>query len=771
MEQIVNTIQARKIKIRGVVQGVGFRPFVYQLALKNHLKGHVFNTSGDVTIILEGMERDIESFIRQLKDSPPPQSRIESISVEEEPVEGLKRFEIRDSRIKQDEYQLISPDIATCNHCLSEIFNKSDRRRQYPFTNCTNCGPRFTIIESMPYDRQNTTMRSFRMCPECHREYDDPNDRRFHAQPNACPVCGPLLQLIDSSGNTVDEDPLSVSADLLKQEKILAVKGLGGFLLACDATDDAAVRRLRERKRRRFKPFAIMMASIDEIEKISYVSEQERTLLLSAQSPVVLLKRNPVSSMISSLVAPNIDSLGVMLPYTPLHHLIMRKVGRPLVMTSGNISEEPIAAHNEEALQRLSGIADYFLVHNRDICSRYDDSVTMVVNNRTQIIRRARGLAPYPIHLTFDSAMVLACGAEVKNSFCMTRGRHAFLSQHIGDLENLETLNHFEDTIKLYKRLFHIDPEIVAYDMHPDYLSTRYALDLVKETGIKGVPVQHHHAHIVSCMADNGVSAPVIGVAFDGTGFGEDGAIWGGEFLVADYSGYRRLAHLEYVPLPGGKAAIEKPYRMALSYLHKVFGDYALSMSLPFLRGIDPDEISLIRQQIERRINTPDTSSCGRLFDAVSALLGIRGEADYEGQAAVEMESIADAGVDAGYPFEIIEKNGARVVSFDNMFRSIMNDLMSKTSVSFIAGRFHATIADVILSVCRILAKETGINQVALSGGVFQNRMLLEMTIKLLEAEGMTVLTHQNVPANDGGIALGQAVIANCLILKKQDRG
>lgn len=767
----MDTILAKKINVRGIVQGVGFRPLVYQLALLNNLNGYVFNTSGDVTIVVEGMQKDINSFIMQLRESPPPQSRIESIDLEEQPVEGLPGFEIRKSRVKRDEYQLISPDIATCSLCVSEIFNPSNRRYRYPFTNCTNCGPRFTIIEDMPYDRPNTTMRNFKMCPACGKEYDDPCDRRFHAQPNACPECGPTLQLLDPSGNLIPGDPLSLSIEYLLKGKIIALKGLGGFLLACDATHDSAVRMLRERKGRKSKPFALMLSSLDEVQKYCRVSEEEKDLLLSPQSPIVLLIQSPSSPLISSLVAPNIDTLGVMLPYTPMHHLILKEMGRPLVMTSGNISEEPIIADNEEALNRLSGIADLFLVHNRDICSRYDDSVTMVVNNRPQVIRRARGLAPYPVHLVNDSAMVLACGAEEKSAFCITRGRHAFLSQHLGDLENLETLGHFEDTVDLYKRIFHIDPEIIAYDMHPDYLSTQYAMDIIGTQGLKGVPVQHHHAHIASCMADNRVSERVIGVAFDGAGYGADGAFWGGEFLLVDYSGYRRLAHFEYIPLPGGRVAIERPYRMALSYLLKSFGNETLGLDLPFFAGLDREEISLIKAQIDRGINSPLTSSCGRLFDAVSALLNIRKETDYEGQAAIEMESAAHAGIDTGYPFEILEKDGLKVISFDNMFTAIVNDIMSETPVSFIAGRFHATIADVILSICGQLARETGINKIALSGGVFQNCLLLELAVKGLEAKGMTVLMHKDVPVNDGGIALGQAVIANVIGRRAQDTG
>jgi len=758
---INKTITRAHVNVRGIVQGVGFRPYVYRLAIENKLTGWVRNTSSFVELEAEGNPDALEFFLRRLEDRTPPQAVIKSISIEYLPATGHSSFKILESKHEDGGYQLISPDIATCSACKDEIFSEGNRRQNYPFTNCTSCGPRFTIIEAMPYDRQNTTMHNFTMCPQCRKEYNDIHDRRFQAQPNACPECGPALQITDSFGNPVAGDPLSLSIDFLRKGKILAIKGLGGFLLACDATDDVSVALLRQRKRRRFKPFAAMMADIDDIKGYCHVSKPEEELLLSSQAPIVLLKRKLSSSILSPLIAPNTIYLGVMLPYTPLHHLLLRKTGRHLVMTSGNLSEEPIAADNEEALHRLSGIADYFLFHNRDICSSYDDSVTMVVGKRTQLIRRARGFAPYPIDLSYNGSMVLACGADAKNSFCMTRERHAFLSQHIGDLENLETLDHFEDTVRRYKRIFHIEPEIIAYDMHPDYLSTRYALDLIKSAGLKGRPVQHHHAHIVSCMADNGVQEPVIGVAFDGTGYGEDGAIWGGEFLLADYSGFRRLAHFEYIPLPGGKAAIERPYRMALSYLFKIFGDETFYLDLPFIRGIDWEELVIIWMQIKGRINSPYTSSCGRLFDAVSALLNIRKETDYEAQAAIELESVSDLSVDKGYPFEIIEKDGIRVVSFDSLFRTIIDDIRRGVPVAVMAGTFHVTISEVVTAVCRVLVKENNINKVALSGGVFQNRLLLELTVKRLEAEGMTVLLHHDVPANDGGIALGQAVIAN----------
>jgi hydrogenase maturation protein HypF len=758
MDESFKTIQAKKIKVHGVVQGVGFRPVVYRLAVQNHLGGFVFNTTADVTIVVEGLPSNVEAFIDNLEKSAPPQSRIESMSVEDAPVSGLTEFTIEASRSEDNEYQLISPDIATCPQCLNEILDPSDRRYQYPFTNCTNCGPRFTIIEGMPYDRSGTTMRKFTMCEQCQREYNDVYDRRFHAQPNACPVCGPVLSLTDSSGNTLGGDSITIAADLLRQGKIIAIKGLGGFLLACDAAGDSAVSMLRKRKRRGAKPFAVMMSSIDEIENYCLVPGQEKALLESSSAPVVLLKLKTQSKLLSPHVAPGTVYLGVMLPYTPLHHLLLSRTGRPLVMTSGNLSEEPIAADNDEAFQRLSGIADFFLTHNRDIYSRYDDSVAMVVNNKAQVVRRSRGYAPYPIRLPFNAENILACGAETKNSFCLTRNDHAFLSQHIGDLENLETLEHFEATIELYKKMFHIEPELIAYDMHPEYLSTKFALDLTASSGVKGVPVQHHHAHIASCMADNHVTGPVIGVAFDGAGYGEDGALWGGEFLLAEYSGFKRLAHFEYIPLPGGKIAIEKPYRMALSYLFKVFGDKVFELELPFLKKIKMEESVMAGRQIERGINSPMTSSCGRLFDAVSAILNIRGETSYEGQAAVEMESIADMNADKSYAFEVMDH---KIISFDRMFRDIVEDIRNNVAVPVIAGRFHLTVAEAILKTCRNLVKQNKINRVALSGGVFQNRLLNELTVKLLEADGMTVLVHHDVPANDGGIALGQAVIAN----------
>jgi len=767
------SLKSASISVRGIVQGVGFRPFVYGLAAKHNLKGWVYNTSEDVRIDVEGKAEAIQQFEQQLQTEAPPLAHIENITVEYHRPVGYKDFEIRQSQAQRGKYQLISPDVGTCQACLDELLNPEDRRYRYPFTNCTNCGPRFTIIEGMPYDRPKTTMRYFQMCPQCQTEYDNPLDRRFHAQPNACPRCGPQVRLVDNEGNLVnDSNPIAAAGQLLKKGKIVAIKGLGGFLLACDATDARAVRALRQRKKRPSKPFAIMVADLQEAKKHCYVLPEEEKLLTSAQSPIVLMIWKEGSS-VSREVAPNLWFLGVMLPYTPLHHILLKDTGLPLVMTSGNLSEEPIARDNDEALRRLSGIADYFLTHNRDIYSGYDDSVAVVERGTSQLVRRARSYAPYPIRLPFKTKQVLGCGAEEKNTFCLTKDNYAFVSQHIGDMENVETLEHFDDTISLYKRLFHIEPEVVAHDLHPDYLATKYAHEL-SESAMKLVPVQHHHAHIASCMADNGVESPVIGVAFDGTGMGVDGNIWGGEFLVADYRSFRRAGHLEYLPLPGGDAAIKRPYRTAIGYILTLLGENALNGDLPVMKEADDMEIEVIKRQIERKINSPLSSSVGRLFDAISALLGIRGETDYEGQAAVELEMAAYSGVIAmnvsdkaishaqgHYPYRVVEDEGIRIVLLEDLVAAVIEDLHRGVSRGKISVRFHNTVAQMIDEMCRLIADETGISQVALSGGVFQNRLLLRRAVGLLESSGFQVSTHRQVPCNDGGISLGQAVIAN----------
>ncbi len=782
-------IKSASISVRGIVQGVGFRPFVYGLAVKHNLQGWVCNTSEDVRIEVEGAAEALQQFGQELWTKPPPLAHIENITIDYHPLRGYKTFEIRGSQAQEGKYQLISPDVAVCQACLAELLNPEDRRYRYPFTNCTNCGPRFTIIESMPYDRPQTTMRCFQMCPECQAEYDNPLDRRFHAQPNACPKCGPQVELVDGHGKLITRsNPVGSASQHLHEGRVVAIKGLGGFLLACDATNDAAVNALRQRKKRPSKPFAVMITDMEEAKRHCYVSPEEEKLLTSPHSPIVLVRWRDDSS-ISQAVAPNLQFLGIMLPYTPIHHILMRDTGLPLVMTSGNISEEPIARDNDEALRRLSGIADCFLIHNRDIYSRYDDSVAMVERGTSQLIRRARSYAPYPIRLPFKTAQVLGCGAEEKNTFCLTRDNHAFLSQHIGDMENMETLEHFDNTISLYRRLFRIEPEIVAHDLHPDYLATKYAQEL-GESGMKLVPVQHHHAHIASCLADNGVESPVIGVAFDGTGMGADGNIWGGEFLVVDYHSFNRAGHLEYLPLPGGAAAINRPYRTAIAYVLTLLGESALNSVIATLNQVKEKqsqlaavgqvtegEMEIIKRQIERRINSPLTSSMGRLFDAISALLGIRGEIDYEGQAAVELEMAAHSCLVARnasgnaisvdneiYPYRIVRDGGMRVVQVKDLLSAVIEDSREGILKERISLKFHNTVAQMINEMCHLIAGETSIRQVALSGGVFQNRLLLRESIRLLESSGFQVFTHRQVPCNDGGISLGQAVVANFAI-------
>jgi hydrogenase maturation protein HypF len=762
-----------RINVRGVVQGVGFRPFVYQLAVAHNLKGWVCNTSGDVRIEVEGEAKNIGHFIRELRGHAPPLAHIQDIDVTSGEPAGYDKFEIRRSIPEEGKYQLISPDIATCPECLLEIFDSENRRYRYPFTNCTNCGPRFTIIEDIPYDRPNTTMRKFKMCPQCRQEYDNPRDRRFHAQPDACPVCGPRLELSDSSGRAVPcKDIINKTASLLKAGKIIAIKGLGGFLLVCNASSGAAVSRLRQRKNRPAKPFAVMVASIDEAKKHCYVYHTEEGLIKSPGCPIVLLKWKE-DSPVAKAVAPGLDHLGLMLPYTPLHHLLMRETKYPLVMTSGNLSEEPIVKDNGEAFQKLGGIADYFLTHDRDIYAQYDDSVMMVAKDMPQFVRRARGFAPHPVHLNFQSKQILGCGAGEKNTFCLTRDDYAFVSQHIGDMENIETLEHFTGTIELYKKLFRIKPEIIACDMHPEYLTAKYGSEIAAGENLKLVTVQHHHAHIVSCMADNGIVGPVIGVALDGTGFGTDGQIWGGEFLVADYEGFKRTAHLEYLPLPGGALAIKKPYRTAIGYLLALgIGlDWIENLQiLPFYRYCHSGEsrnpeLEIIKGQVEKNINAPLTSSMGRLFDTVAALIGVRGEIRYEAQAAIELEVLARKAESESvlYSFNVTEENGVSIIKIHDLLVAIIRDLQSNVLKEIIAARFHNTIAQMIVAICRQISKKTGIKEVALSGGVLQNRLLLVKSISLLESAGFKVYTHHQVPCNDGGISLGQVVIANSI--------
>ncbi len=765
---------AKHIELSGIVQGVGFRPFVRNLAVEHGLVGWVRNTSAGVEIEAEGPCREMDLFVSELLSRAPPRAQIEEIAVREGPTNGNRDFAILESRPRPDAYQLISPDIGTCWECLAELFDLKDRRTHYPFTNCTNCGPRFTIIRDIPYDRPKTTMNVFPMCPDCRREYEDPTNRRFHAQPNACPSCGPHVWLQDRFGQSLcdagreegqgDRQVISRAAKALKEGEILALKGLGGFQLACDAGNEGAVSRLRERKRRPHKPFAVMMPDLGEVRRHCRVTAEETELLTSPASPIVLLPWRKDSRLCRSL-APGHQRLGVMLPYTPLHHMLLRETGRALVMTSGNLSEEPIAKDNEEALHRLASLADLFLLHDRDIHARYDDSVWFVpVPGSPQPVRRARGYAPSPVRVSFPLGRILACGPELKNTFCLTRDPYAFVSQHIGDMENQETLEHFEETVEIYERLFRTRPAIVACDLHPDYLASRYGRQRAEREQLPLVLVQHHHAHIASCLADNDWdpgAGPVLGVAFDGTGYGPDGSIWGGEFLIADYRGFRRYGHLEHLPLPGGEAAIRRPYRTALGWLHAALGEIP---DLPFLGSVSGEETGLVCRMVDSGLNTPLASSCGRLFDAVSALMNVCVQSTYEGHAAVELEMIAGdstrAEAGAGYPFAVYRRGEVSVLGLAPLLTGIVTDLRSGRPRCEISALFHVTLARMAVQMCERMREDTSLDVVALSGGCFQNSLLLRLILEGLHEKGFRVLKHRRVPCNDGGVSLGQAVVA-----------
>jgi hydrogenase maturation protein HypF len=738
------------------VQGVGFRPFVYRLADSYRLTGWVMNTPSGVVLEVQGSAGDIEAFRHAIPEQAPPLAVISSFRFEEIPPAEERGFAIRESGGSGGEVQ-IAPDCDVCPDCLRELFDPNDRRYRYPFINCTNCGPRYTIIKGIPYDRAYTTMAGFIMCDDCRAEYEDPAHRRFHAQPNACPVCGPSLALFDSGGNLVKGEPLDTAIDLLKEGKILALKGLGGYHLAVDACNDVAVRELRSRKKRDEKPFAVMSPGLGQIAEYALFDETEKKLLSGPERPIVLLGKregNPVAP----LVAPTNGYFGVMLPYTPLHHLLLRDNFTALVMTSGNLSDEPISYRDDEAFQRLPHIADFFLTHNREIHTRTDDSVIRVFQGNPIFLRRSRGYVPRSITLSQTQKSVLAVGAELKGTVCLTRGDKAFLSQHIGDLQNAATLRSMEETVGHLERILKIRPEIVAHDLHPDYLSTVYAQGI---KGLPGIAVQHHHAHLASCMAENGLEGDVIGVIFDGTGYGADGTVWGGEFLVGGYTEFHRSGHFLPVPLPGGDAAVREPFRMALAYLYLVFGDHLLHLPLPCVAQVPFAERKLFLKMLEKRLNSPLTSSCGRLFDAVAALIGLRGRVSYEGQAAIELEALAES-VESGtvYPYESKSVEECVVSDFSPMIRSIVQDMESERSIAQIARGFHNTLSAATAEVCGLIRKETGIERVVLSGGVFQNKLLSEGVYSLLAENGFHVFTQRLAPPNDGGIALGQAIIA-----------
>jgi len=749
------------IKVKGVVQGVGFRPFVHNLATSLELRGFVLNSPDGVLIHVEATEKArLDRFLERLPREAPPLASIQSLEAARVEPAGHREFTIRESLSEGGGYVLVSPDIATCPECLREMNDPLDRRHHYPFINCTNCGPRYSIIVQVPYDRPNTTMRDFPMCPECLAEYLDPGNRRFHAQPVCCPRCGPSLWLVPSGKGGLcfkeirgAEPALQKARFLLREGRILGLRGLGGFHIACDATNHEAVRRLREAKRRSNKPFAVMCGDLDIARRFVLVGDQDEAILGSVRSPICLLPRKEEPTGLSSLVAPGNRYLGVMLPYTPLHRLLFQEGIEILVMTSGNWSEEPIVAQNQEALQKLAPMVDAFLLHDREIHMRLDDSVVRPFRGREQVVRRARGFVPSAIDLGRNHPQVMGCGAHLKHTFCLTKDRFAILSQHIGDLENLECMAFFMQVLKHLGDLYGVSPKIIAHDLHPDYLSTRWAM---AQEDKERMAVQHHHAHIVSCMAEWGLEGPVIGVAFDGTGYGSDGAVWGGEFLVADRVSFKRAAHLAYVPLLGGEAAIMEPWRMALSHL------WAAGLEEPqILRWASPwgeARAWNLLLMARRSLHSPPTSSMGRLFDAVSSLLGVRHRITFEGEAAMDLEMVSESSAQGLYEFGI-QGEAPMLLDPSEVIRAIWRDKHRGEPVSRIGGRFHGSVAAMVVRVCQRLRVMEGIDRVCLSGGVFQNRLLLEKTVVALEEQGFRVHVHEKVPANDGGISLGQAVV------------
>ena len=768
-------IHRRQHTIQGIVQGVGFRPFVYRLAHELNLTGWVRNTTAGVEIEIQGEDAALEAFECALQNDLPPLALVTSHSRSDIPVGDEGSFAILPSGDGASNIQ-IAPDSAICSDCLRELFDPADRRYRYPFITCTNCGPRYSIITGTPYDRPKTTMAGFPLCPDCLSEYQNPLDRRFHAQPIACHVCGPQVSLLKSPspplpllGRDFDsftrrgevgrgEDAISMAVERLKSGAIIAIKGIGGYHLAVDAFNHIAVKRLRERKKRDEKPFAIMTASIEAADELAIMNDMEKRLLSSPEAPVVIVRKRHDTSL-SPLVAPNNGWLGLMLPYAPLHELLFHSSFQALVMTSGNISDEPVAFEDHDALTRLAGIADYFLLHNRPIHIRSDDSVLRVFQGKPLFYRRARGYAPRAVRLPFTVPPLLATGAELKSAICLASGDRAVLSQHIGDLQNIATLDSFSHAVTHLSDILAIKPGVIASDLHPDYLSSRYAED----SGLPVVQIQHHHAHMASCMAENNLDGDVIGVIFDGTGYGPDNTIWGGEFLVGGYSNFHRAGHFLPVSLPGGDAAIREPWRMALSYLHKALGDAAFELDLPLTRFLPENERRLFAQMLKRGINAPLTSSCGRLFDAVAALLNIRHHVSYDGQGAIELEALAEEAANEAtksYPYKILFKTGAPFqLDFSSIFTEILADINAAVSSATIAYRFHQTVAAAATEVCMNISGETSLDRIILSGGVFQNRLLSEMIYTALTSKGLHVFTHRLVPPNDGGIALGQAAI------------
>jgi hydrogenase maturation protein HypF len=753
------SIVARRARVRvtGTVQGVGFRPYVYRLAGELSLGGFVLNDAHGVLIEIEGSAAGVDRFLERLPSEAPPLAILEQVVVEDRDPSGDARFAIRKSVGGSVPDAPVTSDTATCEDCLRELFDPADRRFRYPFINCTNCGPRFTIVCGVPYDRPLTTMAGFTMCPECRAEYEDPADRRFHAQPNACPVCGPSLSLLAADAQSIAGDPLEATAAALRAGAIVAIKGIGGYHLACQADDERAVATLRARKHREDKPFALMAPSPKAAEALVSLGPAARELLTSLARPIVLAPRRGDAPVARS-VAPGAPELGVMLPYSPLHHLLLADAGTTLVMTSANVTDEPIAYRDDDALARLAGIADLFLLHDRPIQTRTDDSVVRAIPRRA-MLRRSRGYVPGALALPGDGTRrgLLACGAELKNTFCLAKGSRAWVSHHIGDLQNYETLRSFTEGIEHFRRLFAVEPEIVAHDLHPEYLSTKYALE---RDGVALVAVQHHHAHLAACLAEHGEPGPAIGAIFDGTGYGLDGTVWGGELLFGDVSSFRRAGSLLPVALPGGERAVRQPWRMACAWLSRAI-DGAPGLPASLAGDVDPRSWSQVHGLIETGTAAPATSSVGRLFDAVAALTGVRAEVNYEGQAAIELEAACDPNEGGSYPIELTAADPEfLLIDPREAISLIAADVEAGEATGVIARRFHRAIADATARACARLAAVHGTEVVVLSGGVFHNRLLVESVADDLAAARLRVLVPERLPAGDGGISYGQAAVA-----------
>jgi hydrogenase maturation protein HypF len=766
---------ARTVLVEGVVQGVGFRPFVWRLATELGLAGRVRNAAGRVEIEATGPAPALDAFARRLRTDAPPRARVERVTVA--PLDAAAAtdlpipFAIDESVSAATADRLFPPDNATCDDCLRELWDPADRRYRYPFTNCTNCGPRATIIEALPYDRAQTTMRPFPLCPACEAEYRDPADRRFHAEPVACPACGPRLSWRPTGAAApiaTGEDALAAAVAALLDGAVVAVKGLGGYHLACDATDDDAVRRLRDRKRRWAKPFAVMVRDLDAARGLCRIGTLERRLLEAPARPIVLLEaRRDGSPALAPSVATGNRRLGVFLPYTPLHHLLLEAVDRPLVLTSGNLTDEPLATDDDEALVRLAGLADGFLAHDREIRARYDDSVTRVVARRESVVRRARGYAPEPLPLPVATPVpLLAVGAELKHTFTLARGGRAHVAPHNGDLEDLATHRAFTDGLAHLSRLLALEPEVVVHDLHPEYLSTKYAVE--RFPAAKRIAVQHHHAHVASCAAEHGITGRFLGVAYDGLGMGDDGTFWGGELFLADLRGYRRLARFGRAPMPGGALAVRRPYRMALGYLlgaEAVDGGTILDAApdgpaAPFLDRLDPREVALVRTQVARGLNAPVASSAGRLFDAAAALLGIRDVAEFEAQAAIELELAAGDRAGAPLPYRLARVDGLLVYDPRPTLAALLERRGNGRAAGPLAAAFQATVVQVTRELLADARTRTGVRTVCLSGGVFQNRRLASDLLRGLAGDGFEVFINRQVPVNDGGVSYGQAAVA-----------